>query len=519
MGYSDAIEYGISIKYARTRKWGEWEVFREFMQNALDEEHYVKGMVPEEYLCRVEPGKTVIYDHGRGISVNNLLLGESRKEGWQRGMFGEGMKIAMIAALLLGLRVRIRSRDKEIMPIAVERVYEDTPVEVLCACIKKGLEPVEGTHVVIEGAELCDKYRRYIVQGVRSIGSDCIVLHIENPNAMYWYDVIDPLCSVDTRPSIYVRDIYVGKVETLFPSEPRALYSYNLHFVTLDESRKIPDIGSIYTDIRDLIARILNMATTDAKAMEIAERIIVDSINLCRDKWEYGLQKVINIESSTCPYTASLTDDAKKLVKEVFEKWFGVDAVVVTNMGDYLKARYLGLLPILCNEHIAYFINDIINFRKKMVEKQVGFIRKVIDIKSDMPKQEALFDVLLKMAHMIMRERFRDVKILFAILDPDIRGQASADNTILVNVVNLLEACSKSVNKCVEHWMGTIVHELAHIKCFRDLKRECEDTTREFIINITNMAGYALRIVMQYSNEYYSLLEKLIEARKAAVGG
>jgi hypothetical protein len=67
--------------------------------------------------------------------------------------------------------------------------------------------------------------------------------------------------------------------------------------------------------------------------------------------------------------------------------------------------------------------------------------------------------------------------------------------------------------------MGTIVHELAHIKCFRDLKRECEDTTREFIINITNMAGYALRIVMQYCNEYYSLLEKLIEARKATIGG
>jgi hypothetical protein len=519
LGYSDAIEYGISIKYARTRKWGEWEIFREFIQNALDEEHYVKNAVPTEYLCMEEPGKTIIYDHGRGISVDNLLIGESKKEHWQRGMFGEGMKIAMIAALLLGLRVRIRSRDKEIMPIAVERVYEDTPVQVLCACIKKGLETVEGTRVIIEGAELCNKYRRHVVQGARSIRPDCIVLHLENRFTKWWYDVIDTSCSVDMKSSIYVRDLYVTSFDTLFTLTPKALYSYNLFDVMLDESRKIPNSSSIYDDMGKLLTEIINRAPTDKKAMEVVERIIVEGVNMCREKWEYGRRREINIESTVYIPVYMLTEEAKKLIKEIFEKHFGERAVVVRKMDDHLKASYLGLTPILCNEVIAYILNYIINFEKKMIEQQIGMLHMVIDVKKTFPNYERLFDVLLKMASIIIPDNYKDVRILFAVLDPDKPGQSTSDGIILVNVLHLLSACSEKADKCVEHWMSVIVHELAHIKCWREEKKECEDTTKEFILSITKFAGYALRVVMEHCNEYYSLLKELVEARKPLVGG
>jgi hypothetical protein len=518
LGYGDAIEYGISIKYARTRNWGEWEVFREFMQNALDEEHYVRDAVPTEYLCIEEPGRTVIYDHGRGISVDNLLLGESRKERWQRGMFGEGMKIAMIAALLLGLKVRIRSRDKEIMPISVERVYEDTPVQVLCACIKKGLEPVEGTRVIIEGAEMCNKYRRHVVQGIRSIRPDCTVLHIEYKPDKKWYDVVDASCSVDSKSSIYVRDLYVASFDTLFKFTPNALYSYNLFEVMLDESRKIPNSSSVHDDMENILVEIINRAPTDKKAREVVERIIVEGVNMCREKWEYARRRDVNMESSVFIPVYMLTPEAQKLVKEIFEKHFGKDAVVVASMGEHLKASYLGLAPILCNEAIAHFLDNVINFKKKMIEQQVGMLHKVIDVKKELPQYERLFDVLLKMASIITPDIYKDVKILFAVLDPDKPGQSTSDGIVLVNILHLLSECSKSADNCVEHWMATIVHELAHIKCWREDKKECEDTTKEYILSITKFAGYALRVVMERCNEYYSLLKELIEARKATLG-
>ena len=41
LGFEDAIEYGIVKEYAWTRGWGLWELFREFVQNALDEMHVV----------------------------------------------------------------------------------------------------------------------------------------------------------------------------------------------------------------------------------------------------------------------------------------------------------------------------------------------------------------------------------------------------------------------------------------------------------------------------------------------
>jgi hypothetical protein len=513
-GYDDAIEYGISVKYARTRQWGEWEVFREFMQNALDEEHYVRGEVPKEYLCRGEPNKTIIYDHGRGISLDKLLVGESSKEKWQRGMFGEGMKLAMIGALLLGYIVRIRSRDKEVVPITIEKSYEGTPVQILCACIKKGLPMTEGTQVIIEGTNLCTKYERYVVQGIRQSVPEAAVYHMENTAEKRWYDVLLQTASPHGESAIYVRDLYVSDVRTIFPGTIGALYSYNLYNITLDESRKIPSSGSVYSDLMDLIRYIAEHAVVVEAAKSILEHIISRSIELCRDKWERSVTGKVNLEATVGFAYYGMSDSARKLIAEIFDRLYGADAVIVTEFGKYEAARYLGLKPILCGEAIGEHMSRIIKSELRIIERQRGFLHKIVDIEKQMPQYKNLIDILLDMAKYILPSYVDVSNIKFAILDPDKAGQTTIDKIILVNLLHLLSECQRSTYACVSHWFSVIIHECAHAMCVTMYGKMCDDTTPEFIYSITDMAGRATLEVMTKPNRYKMLLEDLQNERK-----
>jgi len=510
LGYDDAIEYGISVKYARTRQWGVWEVFREFMQNALDEEHYVRGTVPREYLCRTEPGKTIIYDHGRGISIDNLLLGESRKEKWQRGMFGEGMKIAMIAALLQGLRVRIRSKDKEIVPITIKKVFEEYPVEVLCACIKKDLPQITGTQVVIEGAELCFTFSDRVVQGILSRwGSEYVPVHLEDPERKIWYDVISPVASPDSESSIYVRDLYIAKVKEVFPETLGALYSYNLYDVKLDESRKIPSTGSVYNDLGYLMGSLIYYAQEYKEVDRVVRDVISRSVYICVEKWQRLAIDKVNLEATVYPVPLFLKDKHKEYIKKVFEELFGPDAVIVDSIERFEMARYLGLNPLYCRESLANFLISVIDVNKKMIEKQMGYMKKVVDVEKEMPRFANLINILLEMAKLVIPEELRDATIKFAVLDPDKYGQTTSDKVVLVNINNLLSDCEREIYRCVESWMSVLIHEFGHLWCLVKDGKMCDDTTPEFIYGITTVAGKVSYRIVSYSAKFKSLLDEM----------
>jgi hypothetical protein len=86
-------------KYADTRGWKEFEVIREVVQNSLD----AAGAVSIE---KTTDG-LLITDKGKGFNALNLLMGTTTKSKCERGRFGEGLKIAMLAALNLNYQVDI----------------------------------------------------------------------------------------------------------------------------------------------------------------------------------------------------------------------------------------------------------------------------------------------------------------------------------------------------------------------------------------------------------------------------
>lgn len=510
-GYDDAIEYGISVQYARTRQWGIWEVFREFVQNALDEEHYNTQRIPDMYPCREEHGNTVIFDRGRGISVDNLLLGESKKEPWQRGRFGEGMKLALLGALVLGHRVTIRSRDKLIEPITIQRIYEDRPVEVLCTCIKKGLPPITGTEVTIHNLNLCGQYEDHVVQGLMPT---CILIRFvdqtEHPHE--WRDVIDKSCTYGTG-WIYLRDLFVTKVSDFFRDINDSIYSYNLYNVQIDESRKIPSASSVYNEIEQVLRSIISTAPNNTVARKILSEIIMLVLTTPEGVKPY-------LEATVYISPMQISEDARRVVSEVFDEIFGKESVVVDSISGYEYARYLGLKTIFCTEHLCQFISKAINTYKRIADKQIGYLHQVVDVQKFDPDFYEVIKALEDLADVIFKHREYGYKILYAILDPDKAGQSMKDGgkTVIVNLTLLLDICESHLSYCIEHYLGLIAHEIAHIRC-----NMCADTSEDYPVFLTEVTGEALNRTVYFHSEVGTALERLYEAynnwKKKSKGG
>jgi hypothetical protein len=477
-GYDDAIEYGISAEYARTRQWGWWEIFREFMQNALDEQHYVTGVVPDRYLCRDEDGSTLIYDEGRGISVDNLLLGVSRKEPWQRGKFGEGMKLSMLGALVLDLRITIRSRDKLIEPIIVRRVYEDVPVEVFCACIKRGLQPMTGTTVRIEGAELCRLFQFHVVQGIAEINPNCILYSLRL-NGRQWRDVIDSACT-GFEGVIFLRDLFVSRAVDVFPGIYNSVFSYNLFNVEIDESRKVPSASSVLGDIRYLWVLIVNQIPKNGVARQLFRHMVSEVINrVLEGERKPYLEAHISIE----PWV--LEPGVREVVNDIFNELYGEDAVVVNSPSYVEYAEYLGLRPIYCYHDLCLSLAKITDTEGRMANKQRGYLRQIVDIERSMPEFYEVVKALEDIGDVLLEYRKKpNPRIYYALLDPDKGGQSMEDNTILINLLLLLDRCGQSSRKCLSFFLGALAHEIAHLKC-----NLCADTSDEFPRTLTGVAG------------------------------
>ena len=91
------------------RKWSIVpDCLREFMQNAMDSaKELPKVFVSDE--------EVVIYDIGKGTYVKNLIIdGVSEKEECARGRYGEGIKSAVAAILLLEGSIEIYAHDKQL---------------------------------------------------------------------------------------------------------------------------------------------------------------------------------------------------------------------------------------------------------------------------------------------------------------------------------------------------------------------------------------------------------------------
>lgn len=91
-GYDALFSTGLSKDYVEKREFNLFMSLRELIQNALDEEELVTGQPHVQFKQDVHG--TWVTDSGRGLTIESLRMGESNKECWMRGYFGEGLKLA-----------------------------------------------------------------------------------------------------------------------------------------------------------------------------------------------------------------------------------------------------------------------------------------------------------------------------------------------------------------------------------------------------------------------------------------
>jgi hypothetical protein len=495
MGYDDGIEYGITRKYVETRNWRAWEVFREFVQNALDEMHEVTEARPKEYPCRVEFREftpvTIIEDSGRGLGIHHLLIGTSEKKPWQRGKFGEGLKLSLLASAHLGYKVIIRSGDKEITPTFITRIIEGVHVDMFCVCYKRGLPEVRGTRVEIHGTMLCDEYRTRFVQGLRP---ECIKYTFE---AREWYDVIDKKCT-DDEAHVYVRDIYVT---TMIHSQGRsACFSYNLFNVAIDESRRIPSSGSIREDVRFLWRTISSRAYGgDQRAYEVLKELLRCIVRNCAPR--PGFETPIEVDMDTFSYVFGAEAVA---VRRAFEELFGEDTIFVHEEDLRAYAEYVGAKYIYCPQPVGYGLQRILNTIEKLREHVEKSVRKIIRKEEMNPRTRRIVEILEEIARALFDKLVVGKSIQYGLLEEDVHGMCDTrTKTITLNIVKLEDRCKSYLDDCLEWYIGTLGHELAHLYTMAN------DGTVEFERGLTEVMIRATTNAIQNRDRIVELLREL----------
>jgi hypothetical protein len=494
-GYDDGIEYGMTKEYAFTRNWTEWEVFREFVQNALDEMHEVQASRPLYYPCRYEGLRTVIFDAGRGLATYHLLVGTSEKKPWQRGKFGEGMKIAMLTAIARGMSVTIESGDKVFAPMFIVKNLEGKEFDVFCVCYKKAKTPITGTRVWIAGSRnLCEEYKRRVVQGVLSMRPDCVLYTVKGvgkgkePGFEPWYDIVRPECSEEGEPWIYVRDIGITSFEAA--SDRSACFSYNLFDVELDESRRIPAFYTVESEIKRVWYYVTwNAKWGDPKAKEMLVKFFNCLMEQCKDV-EYKLKIAAEADAHVFSYVYG--EERDYLIK-VFHELYGEDTVVINNPELARMAEYLGVPFIFCNRRVGEELEEILNVKSKMVE----FLKKKI---GDIVPKEAMsegmrrkLELLEKIGSIVFKMNPKELEaIAYTIMDEDIGGVAqgtkeSGKFLIRLNYKRLKFFCEETSlppkdkrRECMKEFLGNLAHELTHIRTsFKDVTKDFEQALTE----------------------------------------
>lgn len=239
---------GLTLEYGLRREWDDWEMIREFAQNSLDETGtvgiYKKG------------NDLLISDEGEGFHPIRFLVGHTEKTKCDRGIFGEGMKLACIVAINKGYNLSIQTRGKIITPYIGETIIADRSAKTLHFEIKE-ISPVKvkGTRIIIGnyGATKPTYEDRIITSSTNKnivFQRDCYcVIPDEKREVKYKCMIIN-----EENPGVYVKDIYVYTPGS--KDEGYLAFSYNIIDVELSADRNIPDLFSLKLRISDLILTI-----------------------------------------------------------------------------------------------------------------------------------------------------------------------------------------------------------------------------------------------------------------------
>ncbi len=296
--------------------WGFWQGCRELIQNAKDGEEHDGYPMEIEHLPRTS--KLVISNKGVSIEASTLLLlgRSSKRDGAQRGKFGEGFVLGVLALIRAEHPVTIYNGDEVWRP-------EITPPD-------EG-HPFEGQKLVV--------FNTRKLQATR----DAFTIEIENVSREVWAEtkklflVVTPPKATETTKvqgstvlygkeysgMVYSRGIYVNRVEDLE-------CGYDLDNLTLDRDRRAIDEWNL----RWKLGELWNEASKEHPEMSVPRL--------------YRMAKEDKSEVKNLSYTADTR--LVKAFREEFEKEHGVGTIAVETMADSKELEQLGARTAVVNK-------------------------------------------------------------------------------------------------------------------------------------------------------------------------
>ena len=422
--------YDLSYK----SKWDdEWYIFREFWQNAADEEDLIgSGRLPD---IRYVGAGVIIEDKGRGVGAEALLLREVKSASPDlRGEFGEGLKWACICALRLGYDLRISSPKADIIPRIFPTTFGSTKVRQVVFLWKNKDRVGKGTKVRIYGYQgelFTDRF-------FPTLYKDCSFEHIR--------DCV--ICGSQVKNRLYVKDIYVRDLGS--DNEDRmSRFVYNLWGVDLDPDRV--QVTSDW-DLRYEVGRIWTLCNEVDMAKEFF-------LAVTAKEWESGVIIGSHLSIDPAIWTAA------------WKEAFGVNAVIHTDHTWSNHAIDMGKKPI----------EDIpVSMRSALKEAGIPSDRSVVEERNTKLRNNRVVipDSALDLARLSNLEVLRwlakgisdycgglpidweNIKIVAAYI-PDVDGQGflgvASDDTVYVSVGSLDSFFSSNGS------LRVLCHELAHL--------------------------------------------------------
>lgn len=441
--YPYRIETSIHIGYSATRNWREWEAIREFVQNSLD-------AVGKANVYRVG-NDLKISDAGAGFKARHLLIGRGEKSPCDRGMYGEGMKLACLALLALGYKVKIETTGIEIIPyIETKRVYEPTEKayfeEKVLAFRYREAPEITGTTITIynyTGPTFDDRFNLETNKKILFKGEISYCEGKPYPNY-----IIE-----ETPARLYVRNIYVKELEN-------AEFSYDLFDVRLSPSRDIP---SEY-DVTRCIGRLWEYVND--------VNLMIRFFNAVKQKKYESNAKIWWIARENQP-----------LWKQAFKTVFGENRFIGTSREAARRAAYFS--SYLWREIDIVIPEDMRSAFISFIETDVWVIKHFASMRPKIevvlnPAQRANLSYLKRITDLLAKEFFPKLSewsIVVADRESmgDTAGLASGDTKQIFIREDILNSLRESI--------GVLVEELTHAV------EKTMDTTDEHQIALSKIAG------------------------------
>ncbi len=477
--FERTLKTNISIDYLDDSgsRWGIYQMFRETMQNLVDEAEYMMdtngGNIWDYYKVYTQTHSNsrwgdkihIFRDFGRGVDLEKIfLIGESGKRGSHyRGEKGEGEALSFLVATRCGLKKTMFSQDW-----AVESSFEayngNDEYQVLVFHVYRTNKPIEGTVWKYETeqtlAQFIDDRNEYFPDisagGIRSQEANARQRSNESEKeykrrarehkAQQRRRGISSSKSIfipkeDKPARLYVKGIYVKDIDCMF--------SYNLQDVSINRDRSM-------VDDFDMLQGIKAAFQSNEFTMKMATIY-----------WRCAMSKFYSQFEFIKAYEFGGNAD---IMKKAFYKVFGKKAVIATETFMQTEAIALGFDPIDLDAVLGEVAQDV---GVKTDQETSGFLngyKEVNPTKSEQSKLKQLHEIGLALELPLDNA---DVVIASKIagVDDTVLGICTNDpNTLYGQRIVLMRKAFKNSRKLVE----TYIHEFMHVKT------AAGDGTREF---------------------------------------